>query len=257
MNNPLNPMEQQGPDPMGGNSPLNQPNPANPGPIYDEKVNYTRIYQIGLGVLGFLLLVSLIFVIVYYKKAGRSEQYWSGVISEREQVKEKEVRGACDLEKKDLQEKPWASFKARDEFGAFTFTIPRSWSKYEIFDVNDNNPYQLYFSQDVVRYDSNTNIKAVHAPFEVIVSKKLYDAEIVALQNDIKRNKDNQKTEEKVNISNFEGTKFTYIDKDLGRRIGVILIPYRDRALYIKTDDYDKWNGEYYDKFWKSFALTP
>ena len=254
---PVDPMSagSSGGAPQGPVSPQGPTNPVNPGPVYDNGSNKSKLYFIIIGVLGVILLVLLALVIVYVRKAGRSEEYWNGIISEREQIKEEEIRGACEIEKTDIKENPWESFTARENFGAFTFVIPRNWSKYEKFDNNDNNPYQLYFSQDIVRYDSNT--KTIHAPLEVVVSKKLYDAEIKDIQNVIKRNKNNQKTEETVTISNFTGTKFTYIDKELERRVGVILLPYRDRALFIKTDDYDKWNADYYDKFWKSFALTP
>jgi hypothetical protein len=254
--NPVDSMSAGSPgDPAGPASPQGPVNPVNPGPIYDGGSNKSKLFFIIIAVLGLLLLVSLIFVFVYAGKASKSEEYWNSIIAGEKQAKAEEVRGACEIEKKDIRENPWESYTARNEFGAFTFTIPRNWSKYERFDMNDNDPYQLYFSQDVVRYDSNT--KTIHSPLEVVVSKKLYDAEIKDIQNVIKRNKNAGKTEETVNISNFEGTKFTYIDKELERRVGVIILPYRDRALFIKTDDYDRWNADYYDKFYKSFALTP
>jgi len=259
--NPRNPVDSMSAglpgSPMEPANPQGPVNPVNPEPVYGEETNYSRIYQIALGVLGLILLVVAIFLIVYIQKANRTDAYINQKVEEGKAVKEEEVRGACELEKKDIRENPWANFTARDEFGAFKFQVPRNWAQYEHFDINDNNPYSVYFSQDIVRYDANNAIKSVHAPLEVIVSKKLYDAEIKAIQDEIKRNKDANKTEEVVNISNFQGTKLTYIDKDLGRRVGVIILPYRDRALFIKTDDYDKWNEKYYDKFYKSFALTP
>lgn len=251
--NPIDPMSAGSPgDPAG---PVNPQGPAGPSPIYEESTNYTRIYQIALGVLGFFLLVALIFIIVYAKKAGRTQEYINKKVEEGKDVKGQEVRDACELEKKDIRENPWTNFSARDDFGAFKFTVPRNWSHYEYFDINANNPYSVYFNPEIVRYDAGQ--KKNHAALEVTISKKLYTAEIKEIQEEIKRNKDADKTEEPVDISNFKGTKLTYKDKGLGRRIGVIILPYRDRALFIKTDDYDQWNEKYYDRFYKSFALTP
>ncbi|MEK7447406.1 MAG: hypothetical protein AAB632_01205 [Patescibacteria group bacterium] len=252
MNDPVNPMNPV--DPVNPINPPNQ-NPVSPGPVFEETTNTSRIYQIALGVVGFLLLVALIFVTVYYIKANRTTTYINQKVDESKGIKEKEVREACEIEKTDMRENPWTNFTARSDFGAFSFTVPRNWSQYEHFDINANEPYSIYFSSDMVKYDAGT--KKNHAALEVTISKKLYNAEIKAIQDEIKRNKDANKTEESVNISNFTGTKFTYKDEGLGKKVGVIVLPYRDRVLFIKTDDYDQWNEKYYDKFYKSFAITP
>jgi hypothetical protein len=245
MSDPLNPMNPVGP-PSG-------PSPVSPGPVYDESDN-SRIYKISLGVGGFLLFVFLILLIVFYVKASRTTEFINQKVAEGKTAKDKEVRDACELEKKDIKENPWTDFKARDEFGAFKFVVPRNWSQYEYFDINANEPYSIYFSPDMVRYDVGT--RKNHAALEVVVSKKVYTSEIKELKEKLKFNKD-PVTEETINISNFSGSKFTYKDKDLNRRIGVIVLPYRDRALFIKTDDYDQWSEKYYTKFYQSFALTP
>lgn len=249
MNEEINPINPQIP-PQGPDNPIN---PVNP--MYEEETNTSMIYKIVLGVLGFLLLVALIFIIVYYKKATKTTAFINQKVEEAKGVKETEVRSACELEKTDIRENPWTNYTARDDFGAFKFVVPRNWSLYEVFDINANNPYSLYFHPEIVSYD--TKLRKNHVALEMTISKKLYAAEVKDIQEDIKRNKDTNKTEEAVVISNFTGTKFIYYDKELGRRVGVILLPYRDRALFIKTDDYDKWNEKYYDKFYKSFALTP
>lgn len=249
MNDPVNPM-----NPIG---PVNPPSsgPVSPGPMFEETTNTARIYQIVLGVVGFFLLVSIIFVIVYYGKANKTTAYIDQKVAEGKGVKEKEMRSACDLEEKEIRENPWANFTAKSDFGAFSFTIPRNWSQYEHFDINANEPYSIYFSPGMVKYDAG--LKKNHSALEVSISKRLYAAEVKDIQEEIKKSKDANKTEEAVVISNFTGTKFTYKDKELNKKIGVILIPYRDRVLFIKTDDYDQWNEKYYDKFYKSFAITP
>jgi len=264
---PVNPTENQpqGSIPMGnppqGGTPMGPIGPAGPvgvDPMLDGGGDKSKkIYLIALGVTGVLLVVFLVLTIVFVGKANKTTAYIDQKVSEAKDVKEKEARAACDIEEKEIKENPWANFTARDEFGAFKFIVPRNWSQYEHFDINANDPYSLYFSDTMVSYDSAQSVKKVHSPLEVTVSKKLYDAEINDIQNKIKNSKDANKTEDKVTISNFDGTKFVYNDKDTGKKVGVIIMPYRDRALYIKTDDYEKWNEKYYDKFWKSFALTP
>lgn len=258
--NPMDPMA-AGPGspnpsgPVGPVGPAEPQNPANPGPMFEEETNYTRIYQIALGVLGFLLLVSLIFVLIYANKAGRSQKYWDGVVAQAVDKKDKEDKVSYEQQLKDFKENPWTEYKARDEFGAFKFIVPRTWSQYEYFDINANDPYSIYFSPDTVKYDSAA--RQNHAALQVVISKKLYSDQVKEIEQKIKMHLDTGATEEKINIANFTGTKFVYQDKDLNKKVGVIVVPYRDRALFIKTDDYDKWNEKYYTKFYNSFALTP
>lgn len=249
MNEEFNPMNPTGP--VGPSV----PNPATPGPIYDESSGSGNIFKIIIGVLGFVLLILLILVVVYVMKANRTTAYINQKVEEGKATREREVKDACELEKKDIRENPWVSVTSREELGAFKFIVPRSWAQYEHFDINANEPLNLYFNPEMVRYDSAERIKTDHAALEVTVSKKLYAKEVDELKIKIKKTLD-PKTEDSINISNFTGTKFTYKDKDLGRNVGVIILPYRDRALFIKTDDYDKWGAEYYKKFFESFALT-
>lgn len=246
---PMGPVNSQGGLPTG-------PQNSGQGSIYEDVMDRTRIYQIGLGILGTLLLIFLILFIVFAVKAGRSEGYWNEVISKKIEQRESELTDTCELEKKDIRENPWTNFTGRDDFGAPRFTVPRNWSQYEYFDINANNPYSLYFNPEMVQYDAGDGIKKNHAALEVIISKKVYTAEIKEMQEEIKSNKDVNATEDAINISNFEGMKFVYNNEDLERKVAAIILPYRDRALFIKTDDYDKWNENYYEKFYKSFVLT-
>lgn len=248
-------MNEQPMDPMAGD-PIGPQSPVPPVIPPDEGgMNMTKIYQIGLGILGFILLILLIFVFVYRSKANRTQKYIDGVVAQAVDKKDKEDKDYCAIEKKDIRENPWATYKAPDDFGAFTFTIPRNWSVYENFDMNANNPYTVYFNPDKVAYDSTLN--SIHSALQVTISKKLYDQEIKEMKDKLKQSKA-PTTEEQVKVSNFDATKFTYVDKDKGnKRVAAVLVPYRDRVLFIQTDDYDQWNQNYYDKFWKSFALTP
>ncbi|MDO8507602.1 MAG: hypothetical protein Q7S53_03465 [bacterium] len=255
MNDPMNPMQPpQGPvDPMNQSFENNDPM----HPVYEETTHLSKLYKIIIGVMGFVIFVLLILLIIFIVKSNDSQARINAAVEKATEKKEKEIRDACELEKKEIRENPWADFKAREDFGTFKFIVPRNWAYYEHFDINANNPYSLYFNPDMVRYDSNENIRETHAALEVTITKKLYAQEVKDLKEKIKNSKDKSATEETVNISNFTGTKFTYKDKDLGRKVGVIILPYRDRAFFIRTDDYDQWNDKYYDKFFKSFAITP
>lgn len=246
-NGPVDPMSQD----LGNQNPMN--------PVYEESTRLSKLYKVILGVMGFLILVLLITLIVYIGKANDSQARIDSEVKKALEKRENELNSLCEIKIKDVRENPWADFKARDEFGQFKFIAPRNWSKYEYFDLNANDPYTLYFSPDMVQYDSNQNIRLTHSALEVAISKKVYSQEIndMKVKMQYQSGDDKEFTEEPVTVSNFTGTKFVYKHKDLGRKIGVIILPYRDRALFIKTDDYDKWNGEYYEKFWKSFALTP
>jgi len=254
MNNPINPMNPQGPaDPMGQSFETGGPT----NPVYEETTHLSKLYKVIIAVMGFVIFILLILLIIFIMRSNTAQSRINAEVAKATEKKEKEIRDACELEKKDIRENPWADFKARDDFGTFKFTVPRNWAYYERFDINANNPYSLYFNPEIVRYDAAQNIREVHSALEVTITKKLYSQEIKDLKEKIKNAKDKSATEETVNISNFTGTKFTFKDKDFNRKVGVIILPYRDRAFFIKTDDYDQWNEKYYDKFWKSFALTP
>ena len=230
-------------------------NPISPQGPMSEKTNFSRIYQIIIGAVALFLIISLIFAAIYYQKANKTQAYINSVASQAADQKAKDDKVSCDAQIKDIKENPWTEYTARQEFGAFKFIVPRNWSQYEYYDINANDPYSLFFSPDTVRYVSNTRDN--HSALQVVVSKRLYSDEISDLEQSIKMNMDTSSSEEKVTISNFTGTKFVYTNKDLQRKVGVIVLPYRDRALMIKTDDYDKWGDKYFTKFYQSFALTP
>ena len=147
------------------------PPPTGPVGPMNKETNYTRIYQIAVGVVALLLLVALIFIIVYYRKANKTQSYISGVTAQAVDKQSKDDKVSCDQQIKDIRENPWTEYKAKDEFGAFKFIVPRNWSQYEYYDDNANDPYSLYFSPDTVRYDSSA--RKNHAALEVVVSKRL------------------------------------------------------------------------------------
>jgi|GEM_PF-1720604 len=273
MNNPMNPMNPMGPQgPQGPGGPTQGPqNPQEPidpmnqsleqnqaiHPIYEETTKFQKLYKIIIGGMGLIILILTVLLIIFILKANQTEAKISARVEKAVEKKEKEIRDACELEKKEIRENPWMEFQARDDFGTFKFQIPRNWASYEYFDLNNNTPYSIYFNPDLVRYDSTDNIRSNHAALEVSITKKMYAQEIKDVREKIKSSKDKNASEETINISNFTGTKFVYKDKDRGKKIGVIVLPYRDRAFFIGTDDYDQWNEKYYNKFWNSFALTP
>lgn len=252
--NPINPMNTGAPINPNPSGPVNPINPGN-GSVYDDDgLDMTRIYQIIIGVLGLIILVLIIFVFVYRGKANKTQSYINSVSTQAANDQSKKDKVSCDTQIKDIRENPWTAYTALDEFGGFTFNIPRNWSQYEQYDDNANDPYLLYFNPGTVHYDSK--LRVTHAALEVDISKKLYADEIKEMEDKLKQTKD-PFSEDAVKISNFTGTKFVYTDKDLGETVGVIVLPYRDRALFIKTDDYNQWNKDYYTPFYQSFALTP
>lgn len=256
INNPLNPMN---PDPNQPSDPMNQSlggnNPINP--VYEETTHIPMMYKVILGVMGGVILIGLGLLIVFIMKANDSQERIDAEVNKALEARTEELKNSCELEKKDIRENPWAEFQGRPDFGTFKFTVPRDWAKYEYFDLNANVPYSLYFNPGIVMYDATQNIRANHSALEVSITKKVYAQEIKDLKEKIKNLKDPNATEETVTISNFSGSKFTYKDKELNRKVGVVILPYRDRAFFIKTDDYDAWNEKYYHPFWNSFALTP
>lgn len=233
-----------------GQGPMQPVSPG--GPVYEEDTNYTRIYQIILGVLGFIFLVVVVFTIVFYKKANRTTAYIDDKVNQAKTETQKADGDICEQEKRDDRENPWMEYVARNTYGSFKFLVPRSWSKYEHFDVNANEPLRMFFSPDTVRYDSES--RNDHAALEIIIGKRLYGGELQELKNRLLT--ELNKKESTLKISGFDSSMFIYYNKELKRKVGVILVPFRDRTMFIKTADYDKYS-KYYEKFYKSFVITP
>jgi len=222
------------------------------GPVYEEETNYARIYQIGLVVLGLILLVVVIFTIVFYKKANRTTAYIDDKVATAKTETQTADDAICEQEKTDDRENPWMEYVARNTYGSFKFVVPRGWAKYEHFDVNANEPLRMFFSPDTVRY--NSDARDDHAALEVIIGKRMYSGELQELKNRLRT--DLGKKESTLKISGFDSSMFIYYNKDLKKKIAVILVPFRDRTMFIKTADYDKYT-KYYEKFYKSFVITP
>lgn len=244
-------------NPLGPNGPVGPGNPmdynsSSPG---GGGLNMTRIYQIALGILILIILILIIFVFLYKGKANKTQKYIDNVTAQAVDNKSKEDKSSCDKQIKDMKENPWAEYKALDEYGAFKFQVPKDWSQYEHYDMSGSYPYRLYFNPAPVHYDASNSVHDDHAALEVIISKQQYNDEVKQLESQLAYAADKH-TEDDISISNFKGKNFFYKDKDLGKNVGVIILPYRDRALFIKTDDYDQWH-DYFSQFYQSFKLTP
>ena len=214
---------------------------------------YSLFYKISLGVVSLLFIIVLVLFFVYFQKADRTEEYINSRISEATSIKEDEMVTSCELQKKEIQENPWVSYTAPNMLGAFSYQYPRGWSKHQIFDINAQIPYTSYFNPDMVEYDSS--LRNIHAPLEVYVSKNLYSKELDGLEKKAVKSKEKYEISD-IKISEFNGRKFYYKDQDLQRFVNVIIIPYRDRTLIIKTDNARDYQN-YFDQFAESFILTP
>lgn len=220
--------------------------------MYEEEKK-SPLGKIIIAVLTVLLLVALVLLFIFFQKAGTKQDEIDGIVATAVGVKEKELQAACEVQKKEIQENPWEEFAARDVFGAFKFQIPRSWARYERFDLDANVPLALYFNPSLVRYDSLTNSN--HAALYIEITKTMYSKEIDNFRNKMKGIVSAEGEELDASISGFDGKVFYYKDKDLGKKIAVVILPYRDRTLMIRTDDYNNYQ-DYFKKFSDSFVLT-
>lgn len=220
--------------------------------MYEEEKK-SPIGKIVIVILAVLLAITLILLLLFFQKASTKQDEIDGIVATAVAEKEKEVQTSCEVQKKEIQENPWEEFEARNVFGAFKFEIPRSWARYERFDLDANVPLALYFNPSLVRYDSLTNSN--HAALYVEITKTMYSKEIDNLRNKMKGVVAAEGEELDASISGFDGKVFYYKDKDLGKKIAVVVLPYRDRTLLIRTDDYNNFQ-EYFKKFSESFVLT-
>lgn len=228
--------------------------PAYPGAQPEKspkKINFFMILSI---ILFVLIAVSLGFIYTLNKKANQTEETIKGRVDKAVGVKSDEAKAACEVEKRELVENPWQVYKASPLVGSFSFQFPKSWSRYEEFDLNSSDAsLRVFFNPIAVSMDANLDY--IHSALQMDISKSIYSVELKKYRDEAKKSKSKDE-ETDIKISGFDGKFFRYKDLKIGQYVGVAIIPYRDNTMIIKTDNHDKYK-DYFDKLNTSLIITP
>jgi hypothetical protein len=169
-------------------------------------------------------------------------------LSEALSNKEKQLKKDFQAEKERVN----TSFVADEIFGNFEFTYPKIWStnvKQEQGAIEE-----LVFLADPELINVNKDKPGPYTALRVQVYNQKYDIKLKDLQNKNKNNKAALK-EEDATVSGISGKRFIGKDAKTGLNLNYIVLPIRDKTLYIGTDDGVN-QLENFEKILKTFKIS-
>ena len=203
---------------------------------------YRIVNQKTLGLItifaGVLFAVALCFVILFgVKLAGASHD------------KATEISVALAKQQKDLQasfqaeeEKTTTKYTADEVFGSFEFSYPKVWAtnvKQEI-----GAAQELIFLADPNMIVLNKDVAGPFPALRVVVYQTKYVSKLKDVENS-NTNVKNPMTETDVTVSGIAGKRFTGIEEKSGKQFSYIILPLRDKTLYIGSDDLANFSKNY------------
>jgi hypothetical protein len=195
----------------------------------------SRTWVVITAVLGVVLLVSLALTGVFgYQLANYSA------------AKAKEIQNDLDNQasqlKADFQsqlETNTATYTASEVFGSFQFSYPKVWST-NVTEA-DKESTALIFLADPNLIVQNKDEKGPFTALRVQVYSASYDSKVKDVRSQHITNVEKPYTETSVTVSGIDGKKYQGTDEDSGKNIAFVLVPLRDKTLYIGTDDAAKY----------------
>ncbi len=157
--------------------------------------------------------------------------------------------------KKDFQsekERINTSFVADEIFGNFEFTFPKVWSTN--VKQEQGSAEELVFLADPELINSNKDKPGPYTALRVVVYKQKYDLKLKEFQNKNKNNKLALK-ESEITVSGIAGKRFVGKDPKTGLNLNYIVLPIRDKTLYVGTDDGIN-QLENFEKILKTFKIS-
>jgi hypothetical protein len=208
-----------------------------------------RTLAIIAAILGALFVISLIFLILFGVR-----------LSEASSVKSKEVAASLQKQEKQLKsdfqkerETVLVTYKADEIFGSFSFTYPKVWStnikqekgaKQELIFLAD--PNLIVENRDTSGPYPALRVEAYITGFETMV-KDMRSKYVTRTKSPYK--------EEDTTVSGIKGKKYSGLNTDSKKNVSFIILPLRDKTLYIGTDDSDKYTKNL-ETITKSFVLS-
>jgi hypothetical protein len=197
------------------------------------------IWKIGAIALGVFLLVALIFVLIFGIKLRKYDKAKAAEIKQELIQKESELKKQCQLEKEEVE----STYHASDLYGNFEFKYPKVWNTGITEDPGNSQALTFLGSPNVI-VNNRDNPPVV--ALRVIYFNQNYEAKVKSYGNTYKKSE--------AMVSNLKGTRVTGTDKYSKKKVNFVLIPLRDKTIYIGTDDLDTFSAEY-EKILNTFVL--
>lgn len=197
---------------------------------------------------GVLFVVSLGFVILFAVKLGGANKAKNEEITASLTKQSKELNAAFQSEK----EKTTTKYVADEVFGSFEFSYPKVWSTNVKQEVGASQ--ELVFLADPKMIVLNKEVPGPFPALRVLVYQDKYANKLKDTENSNKNVK-SPMVETDVTVSGIAGKKFTGIEAKSGKKFAYVILPLRDKTLYIGTDDSDAFIKNY-DTILATFKIS-
>lgn len=179
--------------------------------------------------MGVLFVVALVFVILFGVKLSNVNKLKNSEISTALTTQAKELTASFQSEK----EKTITKYVADEVFGSFEFSYPKVWSTNVKQEVGASAELQFLADPNLIVINKDVTI---FPALKVLVYQDKYATKLRDTEN---RNKNvkNPMKESDITVSDLEGKKFTGTEEKSGKQFAFIILPLRDKTLYIGTDD--------------------
>lgn len=187
---------------------------------------------------GVLFVVALIFAVLFGVKLAGANNQKASEIKDALVTQSKELSAAFQSEK----EKTTTKYVADEVFGSFEFTYPKVWSTNVKQEVGATD--ELTFLADPNLIVENKDVKGPFTALRVVVYQAKYANKLKDIENS-NINVKNPMKESDVTVSGIKGKKFTGSNDESGKAFVYVILPLRDKTLYIGTDDSASYTKNY------------
>lgn len=206
-----------------------------------------RLWRVLTVVFGLLFLVVLALVVLFGVRLFQNNSIKDKETSDKLAAQEEQLKQECQTEK----EKDIVQYVSDEIFGSFKFGYPKIWSTNVTQEEGASEELMFLADPNLITIDKKkTNTITA---LRVVVYSDKYETKLAEVEDS---NTDTKLlTESDVKVSGIAGKKFIGKDEETGNNVGFILVPLRDKTLYIGTDNYSKYKDQY-EKITNSFNLS-
>ena len=208
-----------------------------------------KIWVIITSILGFLLLVSFVFLALFGVR-----------LSKENKIKEKEIASNLSNQEDQLKatfqsqlEQTLTTYTADEVFGSFSFSYPKVWATYVKQDKKAKQALVFLADPNMVVFDED--VSGPYTALRVVVYNNPYESMLKDIRSNHSSKTKYPYSETAITISGISGQKYLGKDKDSGKNISFVLVPLRDKTLYIGTDNNDKYSKNL-ETIIKSFNIS-
>lgn len=197
---------------------------------------------------GVLFVIALGFVVLFGIKLAGANKAKATEISAAMTAQAKEIKAENQAEK----ERTTIKYIADEVFGSFEFAYPKVWSTNVEQTVGSST--ELTFLADPNMIVINKDVPGPYPALRVVVYQDKYVQKLKDIESSNKGVK-SPMTETDATVSGIKGKKFVGTEEKSGKQFAYVILPLRDKTLYIGTDDLTNFSKNF-DTIIASFKIS-